>query len=236
MDQRQMRELPLNGRNFQQLIYLAPGVQVITSTAPIGWQGKEESMSAAGSRPEGQAILLDDEDLQNFYRRGVGTVTGTSLGVEAIAEFQTLTNTYSAQFGGNGVVINSVSKSGTNTFHGSAYDFLRNSAMDARSPFDPGKQPAAVPQESVSAAAWAAPSRRTKCFSSATTKGSGNCSGKARSSRFPTPATAPPRASVTNPDVRKPSSTHSRFIRLPTYNLNAAAGTGQYTSRQPDRA
>ena len=191
IDQRQVRELPLNGRNFQQLIYLAPGVQVITSTAPIGRQGREASMSASGSRPEGQAILLDDEDLQNFYRRGVGTVTGTSLGVEAIAEFQTLTNTYSAQFGGNGVMVNSVSKSGTNAFHGSAYDFLRNSALDARSPFDP-EAARRRSTKTNTAAAWAAPSRRTKCFSSPITNRSGNCSAKASRSQFRTRRIAAP--------------------------------------------
>jgi len=61
--------------------------------------------------------------------------TGSSLGLEAITEFQTLTNTYSAQFGGNGAVVNAVSRSGTNSFHESAYEFLRSSALDARSPF-----------------------------------------------------------------------------------------------------
>ncbi len=142
VDQRQMRELPLNGRNFEQLIQLAPGMQLVTSVAPNARQGAAKSFSAAGARPEQQAVLLDDENMENFYKRGFGTVTGSSLGVEAIAEFQTLTNTYGAQFGGNGVVINSVSKSGTNAFHGSAYDFLRNSALDARNFFDPHSLPA----------------------------------------------------------------------------------------------
>ena len=52
--------------------------------------------------------------------------------MDAIGEFQTLTNTYGAQYGGNGAVMNAVSKSGTNSFHGSAYEFLRNSDLDAR--------------------------------------------------------------------------------------------------------
>jgi hypothetical protein len=69
-------------------------------------------------------------------------VFGTTLGVEAIAEFQTLTNTYSAQFGGNGAVVNAVTKSGANQFHGSAFEFYRNSKMDAKNYFDVlGKQP-----------------------------------------------------------------------------------------------
>src|SRR6266567_6361823 len=129
---RQMEELPLNGRNFEQLISLAPGVSSVNTMAPNARQGRAAVFSAAGARPEGYVILQDDESIDNFFKRGIGTITGTSLGLEAISEFQTLTNTYGAQFGGNGAVVNAVSKSGTNRFHGSAYDFIRNSALDAR--------------------------------------------------------------------------------------------------------
>ncbi len=130
-DQRQMKELPLNGRNFEQLILLAPGVNQVSTFSSSGFQGRAPEYSIAGSRPQGQALLLDDESLQNFWNKGMGSVTGSSLGVEAIGEFQTLTNLYGAQFGGNGSVINSVSKSGTNEYHGSLYEFFRNDAMDA---------------------------------------------------------------------------------------------------------
>ena len=139
---KQMAELPLNGRNFEQLILLAPGVQYFSAVTTSGAQGRSASYSVSGSRSSGQALLLDDENLQTFWNRGLASITGSSLGVEAIGEFQTLTNTYSAQFGGNGVVVNSVSKSGTNAFHGSAYEFLRNSVMDARNGVtDPGSSP-----------------------------------------------------------------------------------------------
>lgn len=140
-DQRQMRELPLNGRNFEQLIQLSPGVQQITAFTSNSLSGRAPEYSIAGSRPTGQAILLDDENLQNFWNKGMGSITGSSLGVEAIGEFQTMTNTYSAQFGGNGGVINAVSKSGANAYHGSAFEFLRNSALDARRFIDPSKLP-----------------------------------------------------------------------------------------------
>jgi hypothetical protein len=137
--QQQMRELPLNGRNFEQLIVLTPGVQTIAGNAfqATGFQGRAPEYSVAGSRPTGQAILLDDENLQNFWSKGMGSVMGTSLGVEAIGEFQTLTNTYSAQFGGNGAVVNAVSRSGANSVHGSAYEFFRNDVLDSRGFFDP---------------------------------------------------------------------------------------------------
>lgn len=142
VDQTQMRVLPLNYRNVEQLILLAPGVQLVTIEAANSFFGRQQNYSVAGGRAEGQAFLLDNQDMQNFYGHGVGaSAIGTSLGVEAIAEFQTLTNTYSAQFGGNGASINSVSKAGTNAFHGSAYEFLRNSALDARQFIDPPKIP-----------------------------------------------------------------------------------------------
>ena len=138
----QMRELPLNGRNFEQLIQLAPGVTTVTwSTNPL--QGRGAQYSVAGGRPEGQAILLDDENLQSYFNNGMSSVTGSSLGVEAIGEFQTLTNAYGAQFGGNGAVINAVTKSGTNSFHGSAFDFIRNSALDDRNFFSASSSPPA---------------------------------------------------------------------------------------------
>jgi len=132
VEQKQIADLPLNGRNYQQLILLAPGVNV-AQTATTSFYGKGDTYSVAGGRPEGQSYLLDGTDIVNFFGHGSGAGSlGTSLGIDAIAEFQTLTNTYSAQFGGNGAVINAVSKSGTNSFHGSAFEFLRNSDLDAR--------------------------------------------------------------------------------------------------------
>jgi len=135
--QTQMAELPLNGRNFEELIQLAPGVSSFAGYGLHVLYGSSPSgiYSIGGARPVGQAILLDGENMQTFWNTGMGSILGTSLGVEAIGEFQTLTNNFTAQFDGMGV-INSVSKSGTNVFHGSAYDYLRNSALDARSFFN----------------------------------------------------------------------------------------------------
>ena len=145
VETKQIADLPLNGRNFTDLVTLVPGVsggsQIGNGGANLLY-GVENNFSVSGSRAEGQAYLLDGTDIQGFWAHGSGSgVMGTTLGVEAIAEFSVLTNTYSAQFGGNGAVVNTVSKSGTNSFHGSAYEFLRNSALDARGPFDGAKLP-----------------------------------------------------------------------------------------------
>jgi hypothetical protein len=142
----EMRDLPLNGRNFEQLLTLAPGVTPIPAAANfvtgITMYGSQTNYSVSGSRPSGQAFLLDNTDIRDFWEHGSGSgATGSSLGVEAIGQFQILTNTYTAQFGGSGAVINAVSRSGTNDFHGTAYEFLRNSALDASDFFDTNHTP-----------------------------------------------------------------------------------------------
>jgi len=146
VEQKQINDLPLNGRNFTDLVTLIPGVsggsQIGNGGANLLY-GVENNFSVSGSRAEGQAYLLDSTDIQGFWAHGSGSgVMGTTLGIEAIAEFSVLTNTYSAQFGGNGAAVNAVSKSGTNSFHGSAYEFLRNSDFDARNFFDGASVPA----------------------------------------------------------------------------------------------
>ena len=152
VEQKQINDLPLNGRNFTDLVALVPGVAAGSQIGNGGANllyGVENNFSVSGARSEGQAYLLDSTDIQGFWNHGSGSgVMGTTLGIEAIAEFSVLTNTYSAQFGGNGAVVNAVSRSGTNNFHGSAYEFLRNSALDARNFFDGATTPA-VPAESV---------------------------------------------------------------------------------------
>ena len=167
VETKQIVDLPLNGRDFTQLLALNPGVTQIAPGAPGAgstFYGNGTKYSIAGSRPSGQAYLLDDQDMTNFWNNGPGAGgLRTALGVEAIAEFQTLTNTYSAQYGGNGAVINASSRPGTNGFHGSAFDFFvitiwsrATSSMALRLP-----RSAAISL----AAAWAVPSRKTK-FSS----------------------------------------------------------------------
>lgn len=145
----QLAQLPLNGRDYTQLISLSPGVQMINNSGNGGLQGvggggasgsfygNQKVFTVAGSRPEGQAFLLDNEDITDFWEHGPGApATGTTLGLAGLQEFQVLTDTYSAEFAGNGAAINMVSKSGTNSFHGSGYEFARNSALDARDFFD----------------------------------------------------------------------------------------------------
>lgn len=139
VEPQQMRDLPLNGRDFEQLILLAPGAvqQTGGNTTANSFVGFQPYWSVSGSRSNGQGELLDGTDIQNYENRGSGSgILGTTLGVDAITEFQLLTHGYGAQYGGNGVVVNAVTRSGTNDYHGSAYEFVRNAAMDARNFFN----------------------------------------------------------------------------------------------------
>ena len=92
-----MRELPLNGRDWEQLILLAPGVSSYPAGGSSALTSVANAYSISGTRPEGYANLLDGEDVLNWWQRNAGgDVNGTSLGIDSIAEFQTLTGTYSA--------------------------------------------------------------------------------------------------------------------------------------------
>ncbi len=142
VNQTQMRELPLNGRDWEQLILLAPGVSTYPSGGNSALTSVANAYSISGTRPEGYSNQLDGEDMLNWWQRNAGgDVTGTTLGIDAIAEFQTLTGTYGAQNSGNGGAIIGVTKSGTNDFHGSAYEFFRNSDLDTRGFFDGASVP-----------------------------------------------------------------------------------------------
>jgi hypothetical protein len=142
VSEQQVSQLPLNGRDYTQLMELAPGVQVINNGASGGgvagaFYGAQQNFSISGSRPEGQGFLIDNEDVRDFWEHGPGSAAlGTTLGIEAMQEFQVLTGTYGAQFAGNGAILNAATKQGTIALHGSVYEFLRNSALDSRNFFD----------------------------------------------------------------------------------------------------
>ena len=133
----EIRDLPLNGRSFQQLALLQTGVTpaLAAGNDPVG--GRTPKISINGARPEQNNFLLDGTDINNVYNKTPGSVAGVLLGVEAILEFRVLTNAYSAEFGRSaGGVINAVTRSGQNRFNGSLFEFHRNSAFDAKNFFD----------------------------------------------------------------------------------------------------
>ena len=100
-------------------------------------RGFGAQLSISGARPQQNNYRLDGISINDYSNGGPGSVLGQNLGVEAIQEFSVLTSNYSAEYGKtSGGVINAISRSGTNQFHGSVYEFLRNSALDAANFFD----------------------------------------------------------------------------------------------------
>ena len=143
-----VRELPLNGRSWTDLATLQPGVEAIQTQpsfetgADRGNRGFGQQLSISGARPQQNNYRLDGASLNDYANGGPGSVLGGNLGVDAIQEFSVLTSNYSAEYGKtSGGVVNAATRSGTNAFHGSVYEFLRNSALDAKNYFDPSAQP-----------------------------------------------------------------------------------------------
>jgi outer membrane receptor protein involved in Fe transport len=139
----QIRELPLNGRDFMQLALLQAGVANLANSNTAPDKGTGIRASFAGARPYQTGFLLDGTDIStrsNF--RTPGSAAGVALGVETVREFQVLVNSFSAEFGNAaGGVINAVSRSGANDLHGSGFEFARNSRFDAPNHFDRGDPP-----------------------------------------------------------------------------------------------
>ena len=139
---KEIRDLPLNGRSFQQLAALQVGVTTALAAGNDVVGGRAPKLAINGARPEQSSFILDGTDINNVYNKTPGSVAGVLLGVEAVREFQVLTNSYSAEFGRSaGGVVNVVTRSGENDLHGSLFEFHRNSALDARNFFDPPSQP-----------------------------------------------------------------------------------------------
>jgi hypothetical protein len=130
-------ELPLNGRDWASLATLQPGVASVRTQAAVTQPGGHArglgmQMTINGNRPTQNVYRLNGIIVNDYSNAGPGNVLGANLGVDAIQEFSVLTNNYSAQYGfTSGGVINAINRAGTNSFHGSVYEFLRNSALDA---------------------------------------------------------------------------------------------------------
>lgn len=138
-----VRELPLNGRSWTDLATLQPGVNRIETQPDFaagtdrGNRGFGQQLTISGARPQQNNYRLDGVSLNDYANGAPGSVLGGSLGVDAIQEFSVLTSNYSAEYGKtSGGVVNAITRSGTNQFHGGAYEFIRNNVLDARNFFD----------------------------------------------------------------------------------------------------
>jgi outer membrane receptor protein involved in Fe transport len=143
VDSKTVRELPLNGRDWTTLATLEPGVisvpnQATTSfNANKGNRGFGNQLADSGHRPNENSYRLNGLSINDYSNAAPGGATGLNLGVDSVQEFSVITTGYTAEYGRtSGAVINALTKSGTNQFHGTGFFFDRDSVFDARNYFD----------------------------------------------------------------------------------------------------
>jgi Carboxypeptidase regulatory-like domain/TonB-dependent Receptor Plug Domain len=144
VNERQIKELPLNGRSFDNLMTLNPGIFNYVLKSPQTSTSNGNTFSVDGRRPSDNVVLLNGIEYTGTSQLAVtpGGVSGNLLGIDAVREFNVLTDSYGAEYGKRaGGQVSVVTQSGTNALHGSLFEFLRNSALDSRSTFDKGSVP-----------------------------------------------------------------------------------------------
>ena len=139
IQRQQIVALPLNGRSYANLALLAPGVRESHTNNPSGGGGREAAFNVNGLRATVNNFLLDGVDNNAYGTSNQGFSSQVvQVSPDAIAEFKVQTNTYSAEFGrAGGAVINATYRSGTNEFHGSLWEFHRNTVLNATGFFKP---------------------------------------------------------------------------------------------------
>ena len=169
VDERQVKDLPLNGRSYDQLLTLNPGAVNYTSQR-AGSVGTSNSVvgnmfAVSGRRPQENLFLLNGVEFTSAseINNTPGGVSGQLLGVDAVREFTLVKDTYGAEYGKRpGAQVSIVTASGTNQLHGAVYEFTRNSALDARNFFDHGDIPEF--QRNNFGASLGGPLRKDKSF------------------------------------------------------------------------
>jgi len=160
IENRKITGLPLDGRNFFELSLLVPGA-VPAAQGSAGSARGDFAMNVGGAREDANVFLLDGAYNGDPKLNGVGVTPP----VDGIREFEVLTNSYDATFGRNaGGQVNAILKGGTNAWHGTAYEFFRNAALDARNHFAPANEPDPKYQRNQFGFSLGGPIRRDKTF------------------------------------------------------------------------
>ena len=149
VDGKTLRELPLNGRDWTSLSVLEPNVHTVDNQVNISSgdntrsnRGVGSQISIGGTRPPQNNYRLDGITTNDYSGAGPGGALGGTLGVDAIQEFTVVTSNATSEYGRtSGGVVSGVTRPGTNAFHGSAYDFVRNKIFDASNYFSPSNAP-----------------------------------------------------------------------------------------------
>jgi hypothetical protein len=233
VNQRAIQELPLNGRSWTDLAVLEPGVVPVEAQASYtagnsrGNRGFGEQLAISGARPQQNDYRLDGISIDDYSNGGPGSVLGGNLGVDAIQEFSVFSANYSAAYGrASGGVINATTRSGTYDFHGSAYEFLRNSALDARNFFDKASAPAF--RRNQFGAAAGGPLVRDRTFIFADFEAIRQSTGVTNVVTVPSPAARSGRLSTGDVAVDPLVAKYLAFYPLPNAGLLGKGDTGVF--------
>src|SRR5215831_7102551 len=168
--EREVKDLPLNGRSFDNLITLNSGaINYSAMKSANTTTSSGNTFSVGGRRTGDNLVLLNGVEYTGTSQLAVtqGGVSGELLGIDAVREFNVMTATYPAEYGKRaGAQINVVTQSGSNQLHGSAFEFLRNSALDARNFFDQSSAGRRLPpfQRNQFGGALGGPVRKDRLF------------------------------------------------------------------------
>lgn len=165
VDQKLIADLPLNGRGWAQLATIMAGVNQFTSvnTSSVGFNPPGVRLTISGANDKMHRILWDGVNANDVVNATPGGVSGQMLGVDALQEFKVMSSSYPAEFGGaSGAVIAAVTRSGSNEFSGSFFEFNRNKALNARDYFSGPEKPGF--QRNQFGGTIGGPIRRNKVF------------------------------------------------------------------------
>ncbi len=139
-----VRDIPLNGRSATDVATLEPGVATTRTQSAGGaaQRGFGTQITISGGRPRQNDSRFEGMSVNDYANSPPGSAAGVNLGVDAVEQVSVLSNNYPAQYGrSSGGIVSSFTRSGSNAWHGSAFEFIRNSALDARNFFDIRKPP-----------------------------------------------------------------------------------------------
>jgi hypothetical protein len=200
VSEQQVVDLPLNGRSIANLVMMQPGMAQVLPADEMGWFAPQ--WIGNGNRGETSVATLDGTDSSD---REMGTVQFWDFNLDAIAEFKVQQNNYSAQYGqGAGTITQIVSKTGTNQFHGSAFEFVRNSDLDARNFFAYGPNSVPPLQRNEFGGAFGGPIKKNKTFFFGEYAGFRQLSGEPTIIPVPTAAQRQGQVTITDPVTGQP--------------------------------
>jgi hypothetical protein len=232
-DSKTVRELASNGRDWTQAATLQAGVSSVktqpdagNTSSGRGQRGFGSQISVSGGRPQQNNYILNGISINDYANSAPGSVLGLGLGADAVEQFSVVTSNYPATIGrSSGGVINAITRSGSNTLHGSVYEFLRNSALDAKNYFDGAKPPF---KRNQFGGTLGGPIRKDRTFFFVNYEGLRQSLGVTHVSTVPSPAARMGLLSTGAVTVDPEAARYLAFFPLPNRGLIGNGDTGTF--------